>query len=1666
MKAIIGKAARRKWAWILALVMTVSIIIPTSLLTVKAEKLGTLEITEVSGKSEAAYVEWTTVKNAAKFEVTVTGNGKTTKLDDQLIREYKDGHWRADAVGLAAGEYTFTVSVANDDASDKTSVTTDKVVVVNYDRTGFGWVNGTSSGAYNEDGTLKDNAIVLYLTEETKDTMTLDVVTSKNGATTLGTGIVEILSLYKKGYDKRPLDIRIVGTVSNLGQINSDKDCKGDIVITGSSDSKRLSTGVTVEGIGEDAVALGWGLRLKNVSNAEVRNIGYMLCDSDEGDDVGLQQGNDHIWVHNCDMFYGNAGGDADQAKGDGALDCKKSTYVTFSYNHFWDNGKCNLLGLSEGTTEGLYITYHHNWYDHSDSRHPRVRYYSAHVYNNYYDGNAKYGAGSTLGSSVFVESNYFRNCPYPMLTSMQGSDVFAGGTDRDVANKATFSKEAGGTIKAFGNILTGSYTFIPYGSSTYTLKGVETAYNLNGTTSTQDFDAVVVSSADEKIGSDVKSYTGSNTYNNFDTSDIMYSYKADKAEDVPAIVTANAGRMNGGDFKWTFNNDVDDASYAVNAELKKALQNYESQIKLIGGSVGKNNTTGEGESSTKASEAETKATEATTKETEATTKNNETTKAEESTKETTAPSTSSSHVHNFTTDGVTSRFFTISGSMNNSSNKKSVSYNGLTLTESLKFDSNAKITFTCDSDAELVLVFASDFAKCIKIDGKKNSTKAANGILKLTVAKGTHTITKNDGTLLYYMSVTTAGSTETTKAEETTKATEATTKATETTTKETEATTKAIEATTKETETPSVPSEAGEYDSKSLSYSGAYTDISTKKDSEFKNAKYVSTSEEIRAAIDNAKAGDVIIIKEGTYKFDSIESLMAKDDKGKTGAPALYITNNGVADNYIILKAEYGKSVKFDFSSQKLASFNRGLIHYADYWYFEGINFYHAGDNGVLLSGNNNIFEKCVFEANRDTGLQIARKDANAQPTKDTWPSNNLIINCTSFNNVDPVDEGGNGENADGFAAKLTCGEGNVFDGCISYCNSDDGWDLYAKPATGSIGVVTIRNCIAYGNGKLSDGSGEAAGDMNGFKLGGSNGKVPTPHVVLNCIALNNGACGFTDNGNGGALTIMNCTSVANGKYAKKSNFTFYRSSSDSMYMGLVSVDDTDSDKFVGKMLNSIYFNSKKYYRISGMIPTVMANGNKKGDVVSNPSGISGMFISTNNTIDTNKSLDSQIRNADGTINVKGLYETTGEYATMGAHFGAANQIIKVSVNTNVKEDETKTEETSSSQETTKATETTTKETQAPTKATEATTKETQAPTKATEATTKETQAPTRATEATTKETQAPTEATTEAAGQKLILNANNMKAETIKSSIYADGFKINASSDDGTVTVDGNTKSYNGKSFKQRIKLGGAGTTAKRSIEFKTAGASTVTVYAISSTKDKERKLQLIDKNGKTVATSATIGGTSLVTVTFNIKEAGEYYIASTSGGINVYYVEVSNGIALTGSTEAPTTEPTQAPTEAPTTKPTQAPTEAPTEEPTTQAPTEAPTTKPTQAPTVAPTTESTQAATEQETTKTAGSTTAPTQAPTVKPSQADSTVSADVKKPEVGADEEKITNSQVETVSSDTAASAKTPEVAADETKTGDASHMMMYVIIFISALAVFAGSAVVSKRRRVK
>lgn len=517
-----------------------------------------------SGSLESAYAEWAT-DGSDSYNVYYSGAGsKDVKVDAPLIRKY-GSRFRVDVVGLKAGDYTFKV-VSVKGGKEGASATSETVTVKAHDRSGFAFSDGHIPGAYNADGSLKNDAVVLYVSESTKNSVKLDVVTSSKGAVTECAGLQNILTALKKGFEKRPLAIRLMGNVTDPQETDH-----GDIVI---DMGKKEGMAVTLEGIGNDATANGWGIRIKNAQDVEVRNIGIMNVDSDEGDNISLQQDNKYIWVHNCDFFYGHAGSDKDQVKGDGALDCKKSTYITFSYNHFWDNGKSNLLGLSESTTDGLYITYHHNWYDHSDSRHPRVRYYSAHVYNNYYDGNAKYGASSTLGSSVFMEANYFRNCKYPMMTSLQGTDVYAGGSKRDPKNNGTFSNEEGGSIKAYNNYMEGSYTFIPYGASKYMLKGKETA--VGSIDSKVDFDAYVVEKRDTQVPSNVTSYAGANVYNNFDTDkSIMYSYTADEPATARDNVVRYAGRVQGGDFKWAFDNSIDDAASEVNQKLKEALMAY-----------------------------------------------------------------------------------------------------------------------------------------------------------------------------------------------------------------------------------------------------------------------------------------------------------------------------------------------------------------------------------------------------------------------------------------------------------------------------------------------------------------------------------------------------------------------------------------------------------------------------------------------------------------------------------------------------------------------------------------------------------------------------------------------------------------------------------------------------------------------------------------------------------------------------------------------------------------------------------------------------------------------------------------------------------------------------------------------------------------------------------
>lgn len=1190
MKMKTNRKVKKLFSYVLTAAMVITAVTPAFAGKVKAVAAG-LTLTEQSGWLESAYVEWQPVKNAEGYVAYVkeasASDDAYEKLDDTLIRQYAD-YWRADALGLKEGSYVMKVTAVLKDGKT-VSESTSSLEVEKYDRSGFAFSENskfqTASGAYNDDGTLKKDAQVIYVTPETAKTCTAVV----NGKEV--TGFQSILDAKQSAgtKDTSPLDFRIVGCVTADDVDHFSSSAEG-IQLKGKSAYTEMN--ITIEGVGEDAAVQGFGFLVRNSGNVEFRNFAVMAF-MDDG--VSLDTKNCNIWVHNMDIFYGSTGGDSDQAKGDGSVDIKgASTNVTVSYVHFWDSGKCSLCGMSDSAE--FLVTYHHNWFDHSDSRHPRIRVASVHIYNNYFDGNAKYGVGTTKGSSAFVEANYYRNCKNPMMSSMQGTDALGQGT---------FSGENGGMIKAYNNITVGASSLIYANSDAGTAKADAVS-----------FDAYLASSREETVPSSYKTVVGATTYNNFDTSSAydlgVAEEDIDDPQDVPSIVTKYAGRMNGGDFDWTFQ-ESDDINYSVDTALKAKVVNYKSSVLAIGGYKGvdvePSTTEKATESTTKATES---TTESTTKATESTTES--TTKATESTTEatteapTTAPAETTAKVHNFSTDGTSSDFYMISGKL--SSNKGTVSYNGLSLDTCLKIESKTKITFTTTDKAELVLVFNQKNSSDIKVDGTVYTL--ADGILSLEIEAGSHEITKESTGNLYYMSVSQQSETPTTPVTPT------------------EPTQPEQPTTPSEPETPTTPSEPEQTKCDLyVSPSGKSTAAGTQ------NAPM-----DLLTAINSISAGYTIWMEEGTYKAYELY-----------GAPIVIAeSNSGAEGAYKTISSINGGTVTIDFSGMAELGSNRGIVLDGSYWHFYDIDICNAGDNGMLLSGDNNIIELCQFYANHDSGLQISRYNTSAD-TIDLWPSNNLILNCTAFDNKDEA----TCENADGFAAKLTCGEGNVFDGCISYCNSDDGWDLYAKPATGSTGVVTIKNSVAFGNGKLTNGEGSANGDMNGFKLGGSNKQCPTPHVVTNCIAFNNGATGFTDNGNGGAVTLTNCTSVNNGMYnAAKANYMCYRTSKDAAYTNLLSFAEkktTATDQFLGTVSHTLYhYKGVGTYWVNNWLCTDGAKTKYSGSEGADYTVSASDFVSTQipgydaATGAYTADYHSIFRNADGSINLSGLYEVSSD--------------------------------------------------------------------------------------------------------------------------------------------------------------------------------------------------------------------------------------------------------------------------------------------------------------------------------------------------------------------------------------------------------------------------------------
>ena len=667
---------------------------------------GVIQITEAKGWQESAYLKWAPFEGASSYNVYVDDK----KIDAQLIRQYKS-YYRADVLGLKAGTYSVKVVPVNAEGTEIAGVNTaSNLVVKSYNREGFAHFKYDGVGAYNNDGTLKAGAKVLYITAKTAKTVSTTVNTGKSETIT---GLQSIIDAYSKGKDKTPIAFRIIGKVSlsDLDHISSSAE---------GLQIKGATMNMTFEGVGDDATVYGFGFLLREAESVEFRNFAIMRCLDDA---MSLDTNNSHVWVHNMDLFYGKKGGAADQAKGDGTVDIKgDSKYVTVAYNRFWDNGKASMCGMKSETGEN-WITYHHNWFDHSDSRMARVRTMSVHMYNNYYQHCDVYGIGATSGSSVFMESNYFDAVKRPIMSSLQGTDAMGDGT---------FSGEKGGLIKAYGNVFANkpdNFSYITYA---------------NNNTS---FDAYEVSAPSEQVPSSVKTLVGGTSYNNFDTnSSLMYAYAADKAEDVPSIVEGfyGAGRLNHGDIDFV----IPDETVVTNGHqqpwpaLASILDAYTSGVVKV---FGESNASGEG-GSTEGGETGGSGSGSGSGSGEGGSTGGSTGGSEGGSTVTPIEGTVTC---SFTVNGKeavpSNSAFVLTGSAKNVKAEETV-IEGTTYSASLKMESNTEVSFTTSQKMTLYVYYGLSGANTnVKVDGVKQTGAPTTVVLEA----GAHKITKGDTTTI-----------------------------------------------------------------------------------------------------------------------------------------------------------------------------------------------------------------------------------------------------------------------------------------------------------------------------------------------------------------------------------------------------------------------------------------------------------------------------------------------------------------------------------------------------------------------------------------------------------------------------------------------------------------------------------------------------------------------------------------------------------------------------------------------------------------------------------------------------------------------------------------------------------------------------------------------------
>jgi hypothetical protein len=388
----------------------------------------------------------------------------------------------------------------------------------------------------------------------------------------------------------------------------------------------------------------------------------------------------------------------------------------------------------------------------------------------------------------------------------------------------------------------------------------------------------------------------------------------------------------------------------------------------------------------------------------------------------------------------------------------------------------------------------------------------------------------------------------------------------------------------------------------------------------------------DVQTAIDYCQAGQAVYLLPGTYNLTKSTGVWKYNDgTGEDGRKYLMKDPDSTGDVIMDFGGDYSAkkyvSNTFDFSG--------------DYWTVDGIKFANGG--GVRVGGNHNIIQNCEFYGHCNSGLQISRTDSATD--KADWPSYNQIISCYSYENRDKSDN-----NADGFAAKLTCGEGNVFRYCVAAYNADDGWDLFSKGTTGAIGAVEIYDCVCFANGyTLASGELVATkGDGNGFKMGGSG--ITVNHKIYNSISFGNRANGFTNNSDPQG-TFVNCIGYNNGgsnlelhvytDVTPQFTVSGFKSFSDDTVTDIPDMEYTDKE--AQSAVISLYYSATNYFRDKAGSEGKSVNSEGKEITAANFANLD-KFLTIMQT-----GIPAIGKNSDGSIDLGGFLDYTPTKETSG---------------------------------------------------------------------------------------------------------------------------------------------------------------------------------------------------------------------------------------------------------------------------------------------------------------------------------------------------------------------------------------------------------------------------------